>query len=236
MNETSNPIIGVLENCQNGQLIDTLGAACELSETQCRRSLERLTPDIARLINERITDEDDYEDLVDILDEEDQTECLDDPTEMLSRGTISDGKDILEILYGSLDAAHAAARRIGPPESVDEDTFARLMAMAAALTFSAMARRNQQYQMAAVNQSAGGGGLISTLFNALVTGFMEGFRQATRRKTRRRRKRSLLEQILGTGTSRRRSTRSRRRTTRKRKRQSRRKTPSLRDLLGDILD
>jgi hypothetical protein len=230
MSETSNPIIDVLEGCQNGQLIDTLGAACELSEVECRQALERLTPDIARLITERITDEDDYEDLVDILDDEDQTECLDNPTEMLSRGTISDGKDILEILYGSLDAAHSAARRIGAPEGVDEETFTRLMAMAAALTFSAMARRNQQYQLAAVDQPAGGGGLISTLFNALVTGFMEGFRQATRRKTRRRRKRSLLEQILGTNKTR------RRRSKRKRKRQSRRKTPSLRDLLGDILD
>lgn len=236
MSDTSNPIIDVLETCQNGQLIDTLGAACEISETRCRQALERLTPNIARLINERIIDEDDYEDLVDILDDEDQTECLDNPTEMLSRGTISDGKDILEILYGSLDVAHEAARRIGPPNGVDENTFTRLMAMAAALTFSAMARRNQQYQLAAVDQPASGGGLISTLFNALVTGFMEGFRQATRRKTRRRRKRSLLEQILGTGTtSRRRSTR-RRRSSRKRKRQRRRKTPSLRDLLGDILD
>ncbi|NNE21524.1 MAG: hypothetical protein HKN11_02830 [Rhizobiales bacterium] len=229
MNERSNPIVDVLETCQNGQLIDTLGAACELSEAQCRQALYRLTPEIARLIEERITDEDDYEDLVDILDEEDQVECLDDPTEMLSRGTISDGKDILEILYGSLDDAHAAARRIGPPEGVGEDTFARLMAMAAALTFAAMARRNQQYQLAA-DLPPGNKGLIATLFNALITGFMQGFREATRRKTRRRRKRSLLEQILGTGTT------SRRRSRRKRKSRRRRKTPSLRDLLGDILD
>jgi len=230
MNEKSNPILDVLETCQNGQLIDTLGAACELSEAQCRQALQRLTPDIARLIQERITNEDDYEDLVDILDEEDQVECLDDPTEMLSRGTISDGKDILEILYGSLDDAHEAARRIGPPEGVDEDTFTRLMAMAAALTFAAMARRNQQYQLAAADQPPDNKGLIATLFSALVTGFMQGFREATRRKTRRRRKRSLLEQILGTGTT------SRRRSTRKRKSRRRRKTPSLRDLLGDILD
>lgn len=230
MSEKSNPIIDVLETCQNGQLIDTLGAACELSEAQCRQALERLTPDIARLIEDRITNEDDYEDLIDILDEEDQVECLDDPTEMLSRGTISDGKDILEILYGSQGAADAAASRIGPPEGVDEGTFARLMAMAAALTFAAMARRNQQYQLAAADQPPGGNGLIATLLSALVTGFMQGFREATRRKTRRRRKRSLLEQIFGTGTT------SRRKSTRKRKSRRRRKTPSLKDLLGDILD
>lgn len=230
MSETSNPIIDVLETCQNGQLIDRLAAWCELNEAQCRQSLERLTPAIARLINERITDEDDYEDLVDILDEEDQVECLDDPSEMLSRDTISDGNDILRILYGSLDAAHAAARKIGPPQGVSEDTFARLMAMAAALTFSAMARRNQQYQLAAVDQPTDRDGLIARLWSALVTGFMEGFREGTRRKTRRRRKRSLLEQIFGTGTT------SRRSSTSSRKRKSRRKTPSLKDLLGDILD
>ena len=230
MNQPINPIIDVLESCQNGQLIDTLGAACEMSEEHCRQCLERLTPDIARRISERLTDDDDYEDLIDILDEEDQVEILDQPTEMLSRGAISDGEDILEILYGSVGKAHEAARKTGSPDGVDEDAFARLMTMAAALTFAAMARRNQQYQLSAMDQPSGSRGFFATMLNALVTGFMEGFRQATRRKTRRRRKRSLLEQILGTGSS------SRRRSTRSRKSRSRRKTPSLRDLLGDILD
>ena len=240
MSEKTNPIVEVLEDCQRGQLIDTLGAACELSETQCRQSLERLTPDIARRIGACISDEDDddYEDLIDILDEDEQVEYLDEANAMLSRGAISDGEDILKLLYGSMSNAHAAARKIGAPRGVDDDAFARLMTMAAALTFAAMARRNQQYQLAALDhpddQSVGGDGLIATLINALVTGFMQGFREATRRKRSRRRKRSMLEQIFGSGTTRRR--RSTRRRSRSRKRRRRRKTPSLRDLLGDILD
>lgn len=231
MTETSNPILEVLEGCQNGQLIDTLGAACELSEEQCRQSLDRLTPDIARRISERIPDEDSYEDLVDILDEEEQVEYLDDPNAMLSRSAIGDGEDILELLYGSMDQARAAAQKIGPPEGVDGDAFARLMTMAAALTFSALARRNQQYQLAAARSPEGeppaSEGFIAMLIGALITGLMQGLKTSTRRR-RRRRNRGVLEKIFGTGTTR------RRRSTRKRKRR-RRKTPSLNDLLGDIL-
>ena len=229
----TNAIIDVLEACQGGQLIDTLAAACQISESECRQSLERLVPEISRLIGERITDEDDLEDLVDILDEEEQVRYLDDPQAMLSRGAIKDGEDLLEILYGSLDQAHDVAEDIGPPRGVDEDVFERLMTMAAALTFSAMARRNQTYQMAAMSEpddAASEQGIIAMFFSALMEGIRQGMDQAYRRKRTRRRKRSLLERILGLEAPKR--TYKRRKKSRSRKR----KTPSITDLIGDIFD
>ena len=234
MTDKSNAIIDVLKECQNGNLISTLATACDLSETHCLTSLERLTPDIARRIGERISDEDDYEDLLDVLDEEDQVEILDDRDALFDSDAAEDGEDILKLLYGSMDQARSQARKIGAPEGVETDVFERLMTLAAALTFSAMARRNQMYQMSALGehdqQSSGGDGLMARLWNAMVTGFIEGFTQATRRKRRRRRKRSVLEQIFGTKKT------TRRRSSRRRKTRRKRKTPSIQDLLGDIFD
>ena len=120
-----------------------------------------------------------------------------------------------------------------------QDVFARLMTMAASLTFAAMARRNQQFQLAAAsdtngeNNSGSGEGFLAMLISALVTGLMQGLRQAVRPRRRRRRRRSILEQVLGTG--RQRSRRSTRRRKTRRRKTRRRKSPSLNDLLGDLL-
>ena len=236
MTPQSNPILEILSEGQSGLLIKTLGDACDLSEDQCRQSLEKLVPDIARRISDHIEDDDDLEELVDILDREEQTKYLDDRNAMFSRDIVHDGKDILELVYGSLDKAHDAAERIGPPKGVDDDVFERLMTIVASLTFAAMARRNQHVQLAAMDGPKDGEqrvdeGFFMMIINALITGFMEGARQSTTR--RRRRKRSMLERIFGTKS---RSRRRRRSSSSRKRRSRRRKTPSLKDILGDILD
>jgi hypothetical protein len=234
MTSDATPLLTILDASQNGQLVTTLAAACNLDEEPCRQSLQRLVPEIARRINDHIEDDDDLEELVDILDEEEQAAILDDPNALFSRNAVRDGHDILELLYGSVDKAHDRAEDIGPPRGVDEDLFERLMTMAAALTFAAMARRNHLLQHGVSSSEAGNmvpedQGFFSMIISALITGFMQGARQSTRR--RRRRKRSILERVVGTNKRRRRKT-----SYRKRRSRRRRKTPSLKDIIGDILD
>ncbi len=111
------------------------------------------------------------------------------------------------------------------------------MTLAATLTLAAMARRNQLYQLAATNaadRQPAEPGFIATMITAIITGVMEGFRQAvTRKRSRRRKRRTMLENIFGTSERTRRSSRRRRTSRSRRKRRSR--TPSLNDLLGDLL-
>ena len=142
MTSDNSPLLTILEESQNGQLVQSLATACDLEEAQCREALERLVPEIARRISDHIEDDDDLEELVDILDEQEQAAILDDPNAMFSRDVVQDGKDLLELLYGSLDRAEDRAEDIGPPRGVDEDLFERMMTMTAALTFAAMSRRN----------------------------------------------------------------------------------------------
>ena len=222
------PIMEILDSAQDGNLILVFASAAGVQEASARTALDTLTSDIARRIADLVKNSDRYDDLMDVLDEEERDQYLDKPGAILDRGAIEDGEDILKSAYGSLDVARSAARRIGAPDGIESDVFERIMTLAATLTLAAMARRNRIYQFGV----AGGTGtepeqrgFIATMISALITGFLEGFRQATRRK-RRRRKRSAFDAVFG-------SKRSTRRTKRTRKR--RQKTPSLNDLLGDLL-
>ncbi len=223
----------VLNQCQAGQLVATMSMSCDLDEVQCQQVLQLQTSQIARRISEQITDEDDYEDLLEVLDEEEEYEYLDKPNAILGRDAISDGEEILKLLYGSLDKARDAAAQMSIPPDVDAEVAARLMTLSATLTLAAMARRNQQFQLSAASQDAAesdgrqGEGLIAMIVSAFVAGLMQALRQTVRPR-RRRRKRNILSSIFGTGPKKRRRRRSRRR-------RRRRKSPTLNDLLGDIL-
>lgn len=230
MNATANPIMDVLQQSQDGKLVATLGKASMLDEARGRAALDRLTPDIARRIADLASNDEAYEDLLEILDEEEQVEYLDSAAAMLSRNSINDGEDILKQLYGSLDGARATALEIGAPNGVDDEIFVRIMTLAASLTLAAMARRSQQFQLGVVDNKAAetkDDGIVAMLISALVAGLLQGLKQAVRPR-RRRRRRNILTSIFGDQPKR------RRRTTRKRK-TTRRKTPSLNDLLGDLL-
>jgi hypothetical protein len=219
----------ILQAAQGGQLIATVAAATNIGEDQTRAAMAVLAGDIARRIARLAPDSDKYDDLLDILDDDDHDEYLDQPKEMLSRDAIKDGEDILKACYGSVQKAHDAAQKLDRPEGLSGDTFARLMTLTATLTLSAMSRQSKIVQFGVADTSGEAAperGFIVTMFSALVTGFIEGFRQAMTRKPRRRRKRSTLSEIFGQSHSRRRSKRTRKR---------RSKTPSLNDLLGDLL-
>ncbi len=226
----------VLDACQSGQLVAAVGIASDLEEAQCRQALERLTRDIARRVSERVSEQDDIDDLLDVLDEEEEYEYLDNPKAMLGRDGIADGEEILKLLYGSLDEAGQVAAQIGAPRGVDDEVFARLMTVAASLTLAAMARRNKQFQMSLADHDAAEngskGGFVAMLVSALVAGLMQALRQAVR-PSRRRRKRNILTSIFGSEKKRRPSSTSRRKSRRRKSR--RRKTPTLKDLLGDII-
>lgn len=226
---TSNPIMDILDAAQDGQLLATVAAAAEIDDGQAREAIEVLSRDIARQIAKLTSDSDRFEDLLDVLDDDDHDEYLDDPGEILKRDAIEDGEDILEATYGSLDAAHRAARKLERPDGLTSQKFERLMSLAATLTLSAMSRQNRLLQFGVADvegEYPGGRGFIATMISAIVTGFLEGFKQAITRK-RPRRKRDTLSDIFD-------SSRSKRKTrTKSRKRRS--KTPSLKDLLGDLL-
>ncbi len=218
-----NPIMDVVEAAQNGGLVQTFAMAAATDEAAARVALNLLSRDVARAIAGLVTDSERYDDLMDVLDEEDRDEYLEKPGELLGRDAVDDGEDILTIAYGSVEKARARAREIGAPDRLKTETFERMMTLAAPLTLAAMARRNRMLKMPLVEgqNEEPPRGFIASMLHAIITGFKEGFMQAVTRK-RTRRRRTTLSSIFG-----------RKRTSRSRKRRT--NSPSLNDLLGDLL-
>ena len=209
-------ILDIIASAQGGALVTHLAAAAGVDQETARAALDRLVPEIARRIAEKATDPDEYEHLLGVVDDSEADDYLDNPRTLLSRSATKDGEDILAYLYGSLDAARREAARIGAPPGMKKPTFEALMTFAAALVLAAMTRRSKTLAMPAAGLVGGaGGGIASVLIGAVVKGLVDGM------------KRALVPRRRRTRISRRRSSSSRR------KRSSR--TPSLNDILGDLV-
>lgn len=209
-------IFDIIVSSQGGALIAHLAAAAGVDQETARSALDRLVPEIGRCIAEKATNSEEHERLLAVVADSEADDYLDTPRTLLSRSAVQDGEDILTYLYGSLEAARAEAARIGAPDGMTQATFERLMTFAAALVLAAMTRRSKTLAMpAAALGSSSGGGIVAALVGAVVKGLVDGMKRALVPRRRRTR--------IGS-----------RRTSRTRRKKSTR-TPSLNDILGDLV-
>ena len=215
-------LMSMLEAAQGGALFANVATATGLDEAQARGAMAKLCPAIAEQMRAKAeSDEDLYDSLLDLLEDNESDSGLDDPQAMTDAEAVSDGQAILEDIYGSRNAAVSAFRQLAP--GVDEQVLPKLGAISATAVLSAIAQgRNTAQGLTGVQTAASGvagGGILSIILQAILKGFMQS---AKRSIAPRRRRRS-----YGSYYSRR---RSRRTPTRRRTR----RTP-LEDIFGEIL-
>jgi len=215
-----------------GRQVAAIAAAAGISPQEMERLLRLQVPVIAARIRERAAeDEAELEAVFDLLEDGEAEEYLQKEREITTRDAVADGEDILEHLYGSLEAARAAAP---VPEDMSPELAARLMTFSAVLTVAAMTRRYRTEVLPAMSAAASGGeaggGLLALLVSALIDGLIKGLSRALLPRRRRRRTRySYRYRRTRRRTGRR---RGRRRTSRRRRRRS---SSVLEDVLGNVL-
>ncbi len=212
----------MLEAAQGGGLFATVAGAMGLSEGETRAAMGRLCPAIAEQMRVKAeSDEDLYDSLLDLLEDNDSDSGLDNAEAMTDAEAISDGQAILEDVYGSRNTAVSAFRVLAP--EVSEQMLPKLGAISATAVLSAIAQGRMQAQSLTGAQTAAstaGGGILAVILQAIIKGFMQSARRSV--APRRRRRRS-----YGSYYSRRRTKRT---TTRRRTK----RTP-LEDIFGEIL-
>ncbi len=216
----------------SGLQVAAIAAAAGISPEEMKLLLRLQVPAIATRIHERAgNDEAELEAVFDLLEDGEAEEYLQKEREITTRDAVADGEDILEHLYGSLEAARAAAP---VPEGMSPELAARLMTFSAVLTVAAMTRRYRTEILPAMSASAssGGseGGIISLLIAALIDGLVKGLARALLPRRRRRRTRYSYRYHRRRRRTHRRS--YRRRTSRRR---HRRTSSILEDVLGNVL-
>lgn len=226
-------ILETIKAANEGKLIDGLGKACGISKAQAGHALDKLVPAIAsKILAKSNNDPDDYQDLIEIVDDEEQVNYLTKPSWSFSIAAIEDGQDILSHLFGSVSDAIASELQL----EHDDATNARLANFSATFCVAAMASRNQALFFTNEPENDDEpSGLWAMLVAALLKGLMQSLaRKRPRRRYRRRtygrrktRKRRSSKRASKQATRKRKST-----TTRRRRR--RKKSPSLNDLIGDL--
>ncbi len=207
-----------------GRQVAAIAVAAGISPQEMERLLRLQVPAIAARIRERAgNDEAELEAVFDLLEDGEAEEYLQKEREITTRDAVADGEDILEHLYGSLEAARAAAP---VPEGMSPELAARLMTFSAVLTVAAMTRRYRTEVLPAMSATASGeGGILSLLIAALIDGLIKGLKRALLPRRRRRRTRYSYRY---------RRRRKRRRTSRRSYRR-RRSSSVLEDVLGNVL-
>jgi hypothetical protein len=213
-------LTSMLESAQGGALFANVAKAAGLAEGETRAAMGKLCPAIAGQLKAKAeSDEDIYDSLLDLLEDNDGGGDLEDAQALTDAEALADGNAVLEDVYGSRNEAIATFRNLVP--NISEGSLSKLAAISATAVLSAIAQgRNAAQPLTGASPAAGaGGGLLSVILGALFKGLMQG---AQRSLAPRRRRRS-----YGSYYSRRRTRRS---TTRRRTR----RTP-LDDIFGEIL-
>jgi len=213
-----------------GRQVAAIAAAAGISPQEMEQLLRLQVPVVAARIRERAGDDEaELEAVFDLLEDGEAEEYLGKEREITTRDAIADGEDILEHLYGSLQAAREAAP---VPEGMSPELAARLMTFSAVLTVAAMTRRYRTEVLPAMSAAASGepagSGLLALLISALIDGLVKGLARALLPRRRRRRARYSHRY-------RRRRRRRGRRRSRRRTRRRRRDASVLEDVLGSVL-
>jgi hypothetical protein len=212
-NPMTEQILDIVLNAQNGGAAAAAGRLVGVSPEDAMTACRRLVPEIAgRARDKAETDQEAYDELLDLIADDGTAAVLDDPTVLAAPETRADGESILTALYGAPDQAMASAGRAGP-----------MVPLIAVLTFAAIARRGQATMLgiASVPDRGSGGGIFGTILSALLAGLVKGLMQALQRRTS-----SYARRRPAYGTRRSRTTSTRRR---------RAQQPSLDDIFGEIL-
>lgn len=207
-------LMTILAASDNGNYFDGVARACKMSAGEARSAVERLCPAIATKLKSKMqNDNNAFEALLDLLDEGGDLDGLTDSE------SIEDGKTVLADLYGSPGAALAEMKRLAP--GLSDAQYENISAISATSVLAVLAK--SYATPATLASSAGeaqqGGGILATIFAAIIKGLLQGARSQL--APRRRRRRSYTS-YFGT----------RRRTTRRRRRAT---TPTLEDIFGQIL-
>jgi hypothetical protein len=208
----------ILDAAQNGNCFASVAKTCGMSTSEAKSSLEKLCPAIASQLKTKAqNDHEAFEALLDLLDEGGGRSDLDNLTDSEA---IADGKAVLEDIYGSPASALTEMKRIAP--GLDDTQYEKISAIAATSVLAILAKSySTPATLAAVSDPAPqSGGILSTIFSAVLKGILQGL--ARQLAPRRRRRRSYSDYF---GTRRRKTTR----------RRTRAKTPSLEDIFGQIL-
>lgn len=173
-------LMGLIAAAQQGLLIPTVGGVVGVEESVARAALERLLRLIARRLGDRGADPGEHDVLLDVIARGGFERYLDDSRVLFGRNAVRDGEQVLDYLYGSVEAARAEARAVGPPEGLDADVFARLMTLAATLLLAALARRLEQVRKP--RSETGPPGPWAELGQAIVRGLVDGSLRALSRR------------------------------------------------------
>jgi hypothetical protein len=207
-------LMSILATSDNGNYFSNVAQTCSMSAGDAKSALERLGPAIAaKLKAKAASDNNEFEALLDLLDEGDDLNGLTDSE------AIADGKAVLNDLYGSTPAALAEMKKLAP--GLSDAQYENISAIAATSVLAVLAK--SYATPATLAGSAGeapqGGGILATIIAAILKGLLQGVRSQLAPKRRRRRS---YTSYFGT----------RRKTTRRKRRA---KTPTLEDIFGQIL-
>lgn len=208
-------LMAVIEAGQKGLLIEAVAGLLGSDEPVARDAIERLLRALAQRLSVRAADPGEQEVVLDVVAGGGYQRALDDPRVLFGRDGVRDGEEALAYLYGSLGAARAEARAIGPPAGIEREVFARLTTLAALLLLAGLARQLEQQERDALPET-GLTGSLKKLGNVVLRGLADGtMRTLHRRRSSFRRRMAARRRQPG-------GTRSRR--------------PSLDELLGGLLD
>lgn len=205
-------LMSILAASGNGKYFNSAAQACNMSAGGAKSALGRLCPAIAAQLKAKAqNDKDAFEALLDLLDEGGG-----DLEGLADAEAIADGKAVLDDLYGSRAAALAEMKRLAP--GLDDAQYENISAIAATSVLAVLAKSYATPATLAgsTGEAPQGGGILATIISAIVKGLLQGARSqlAPRRS---------YSSYFGT----------RRRKTNRRKRRA--KTPTLKDIFGQIL-
>jgi hypothetical protein len=212
-------ILDLLSSAQGGAFFRNVAAATGLDEAATKTAIGKFAPAIAsKLKDKAAADPEAFENLLDLLEDGDGSD-LNDPDAITGSEAVSDGREILNDLYGSAESAQGTLAKLAP--SLDTAAVSKLSAISATSVLAALAASNAQTLTGDTAQAAdtgsSGGGLLSTILSALVAGLVKG---ATRQLAPRRRRRR-YSSYYGYG--------------RRPQRRRRKRTPGLNDVFREIL-
>ena len=211
-------LLDILGATEGGNFFSNAGKTAGTLETEAKAAIAEFAPAIAqRLKDKAAADPEAFESLLALLEDNSDAE-LSEAGALTGSEAISDGNAILKDVYGSPEAAHAAAAELAPA-SIDDPAIGVLNAISATAVLAALSSANVSTLAegaAQVTTPAAGGGFLSVLIAALLKGLLQGASRQLAPKRRRRRYTSYYG----------------RRTPVRRRRQ---RTPGLDDIFRDIL-
>jgi hypothetical protein len=183
-------LMDLLASAQGGQFFANAGKASGMSDAAAEKAMHVLAPAIAERLHDKAkTDEDAFEKLVDLLDDDDGTFDLEDPASVMGAEAVADGEAILRDIYGGQAAVRPLLAKLVP--GADPTSLEQLAAIAATSVLAALTQNYRAPQTLVGAQgvaSSTGGGLLGTILSAVVEGAMKGAASQLAPKKRRRRR------------------------------------------------